>query len=155
MNNVIDRKDMPFSMRGNKKFKGLKEIITFIFVGGSTTMLEVSTMNLLWWTTGIYKGNINYLFKFITFVICSTFGYFMNKRLTFKAKSSLKDYFKYSSFFAFLSIIEAIIIAKFTKYPVHFVPIEVWANIVTISASSLTGILNFFVAKFLIFKKSN
>ncbi len=131
----------------------IKEIIAFIFVGSSNTLLEIGTMNLLWWLTGIYTGNINYLFKAITFLICSTVGYFLNQKVTFKSKSGLKDYLKYAIVLACLSLIEAVIIAEFTKISVSFVSIETWANLISIVASFLTGILNFFISKFIIFNK--
>lgn len=136
----------------NEKTKNFKEFLIFAFVGTSNTLLEAIVMNFLWWISGLYEGDINYLFKFITFVICSIAGYFMNQRLTFKSKSGLKNYFKYAILIGFLSFLEAVVIVQLTKIHVTFVSMLVWANIVSVIASTLIGLLNFFVSKFLIFK---
>lgn len=152
MNNVTKEKDFTALVENPKKLKKAKEFFTFVFVGTSNTILEALIMNFLWWISGLYEGNINYLFKFITFIICSIVGYFMNQKLTFKSKNGLKDYFKYAIVLGFLSLLEAIVIAEFTKIHISFIPILLWANIVSVMASGLIGILNFFISKFLIFK---
>lgn len=152
MNSTLKENISDIRVTHNTK-NSIKEIAAFIFVGTSNTLLEIGTMNLLWWLTGIYSGNINYLFKTITFLICSTVSYFLNQKVTFRSKSGLKDYLKYAAVLGCLSLIEAVIISEFTKISVSFVSIEAWANIISIIASFLTGILNFFISKFIIFNK--
>lgn len=136
-----------------KKFGEVKQFLTFMFVGAVNTSLEILTLNILWWITGIYSGNINYIFKFIALIICSVVGYMMNKKLTFKSKeNNKKAYTRYAIIFALLSFIEAIIIVEMTKISVSFVSIALWANIVSFFASATTGIANFGIAKFFVFK---
>lgn len=139
-----------------RKFSGIKEFLTFAFVGAVNTSLEILTLNFLWWATGLYKGNINYLFKFIALILCSIVGYSMNKKLTFKSKQEdKKTYIKYVVIFAFLSFIEAVMIAEMTKIPVRIIPIYIWANGVSFFASAVTGLANFVISKFIIFKDKN
>ncbi|MGL5614785.1 MAG: GtrA family protein [Sarcina sp.] len=130
-----------------------KELLTFMFVGAVNTSLEILTLNILWWITGIYSGNANYIFKLIALGICSVVGYFMNKKLTFKSNNDDKAYFKYALIFGILSFIEAIMIAELTKIQVSAISIVLWANLVSFFASATTGIANFIITKFFVFKK--
>lgn len=135
------------------RFLKLKEVLTFMFVGAVNTSLEILTLNILWWITGIYSGNANYIFKLVALGICSVVGYFMNKKLTFKSNNDDKAYFKYALIFGILSCIEAVMIAELTKIPVPAISIVLWANLVSFFASATTGIANFIITKFFVFKK--
>lgn len=114
-------------MRGiiiNKGLKDIRQVLIFALVGAVNTGLEILILNFFWWITGCYKGNINYLFKFIAFILCSVLGYLMNKKFTFKSREEdKKAYVKYAIIFATLSFIESVIIAEMTKIQMKIIPI--------------------------------
>lgn len=141
------------------KFKGEKlnsilQFISYASVGASNVIIDIIVLNILWKITGKCTGNVNYLFKFISFLIYSTTGYLLNKHVTFKSNGGIKAYFKYVALLAVLSAIDAIIIVHLTLIPID-IPITFWSNICALLASMTTGILGFLINKFLIFSKKN
>lgn len=135
-----------------KSSNSLLQLISYGLIGGSNFIIDIVVLNILWRVTGKFSGNINYLFKFISFCIYSTTGYLLNKHITFKSKGSFDAYFKYVGLLGLLSAIDAFIIVHLTVMPVN-IPIYIWSNICALLASMTTGILGFLINKFLIFKK--
>lgn len=68
------------------KNKGFIEFIKYASIGALNVLIDFLVLNLLWFLTGRYSGNINYLFKLISFSIYSINGYLLNRKFTFKTK---------------------------------------------------------------------
>ncbi len=100
--------------------------------------------------TGRYSGNINYLFKLISFSIYSINGYFLNRKFTFKTKNS--SYIQYASVIGIAAILNGIILSNLSSYNLLNVSQVLWSNISALIASMGTGILSFLINKFFIFK---
>lgn len=49
------------------KNKGFIEFIKYASIGALNVLIDFLVLNLLWFLTGRYSGNINYLFKLISF----------------------------------------------------------------------------------------
>ncbi|MCS4526205.1 GtrA family protein [Clostridium botulinum] len=107
---------------------------------------------MLWFLTGRYSGNINYLFKLISFSIYSINGYLLNRKFTFKTKNS--PYIQYASVIGIAAILNGIILSTLSSYNLLNVSQVLWSNISALIASMGTGILSFLINKFFIFKKN-
>ncbi len=59
------------------KNTGFIEFIKYASIGALNVIIDFSVLNLLWFLTGLYSGNINYLFKLISFLIYSVNGYIL------------------------------------------------------------------------------
>lgn len=112
-------------------------------------------MNILWASTGIQSGNFNYLFKLVSFSVYSTTGFFLNRKYTFHSSNTAgkSSYIEYVSTLGILSLIDAVILSKFTTLNIWNINPILWANIIDISAGAMTGTLGFLINKFIIFNK--
>lgn len=130
----------------------LIQFITYTMIGTSNVLIDIIVFNLFWAITGHYAGRINYLFKIISFAIYSTTGYLLNKNYTFKTKGKPASYFQYISLLAFLSFLDAVMIANFTIHRPFGLRRRTWGNICVLLAAMITGIFGFLINKFYIFK---
>lgn len=140
----------------NKKAYNLSSIIQFItyaLVGASNVIIDILVLNILWAVSGHYLGEINYIFKLISFSIYSTTGYLLNRKFTFKTKACAKSYFSYISLLAVLSFLDAIILVRLTELNPFHLPPEVCANASALFAAMITGVFGFVINKTIIFKK--
>lgn len=141
-------------MSNNKGFvKNIIEFISYATVGASNVLIDILVFNLLWKITGHSIGNINYLFKLISFSIYSTTGYLLNKNMTFKSSGEKGAYFKYASLLAFLSFLDAALIVKLTRFNIFHIKHILWNNICVLFAAMATGLLGYIINKFFIFAK--
>lgn len=141
-------------MSSNKRFiKNIIEFISYATVGASNVLIDILVFNVLWRITGHSIGNINYLFKLISFSIYSTTGYLLNKNMTFKSSGEKGAYFKYASLLAFLSFLDAALIVKLTKFNIFHIKHILWNNICVLFAAMATGLLGYIINKFFIFAK--
>ncbi|AJD30518.1 MULTISPECIES: GtrA family protein [Clostridium] len=127
------------------------EFIKYASIGALNVLIDFLVLNLLWSFTGMYSGNINYLFKLISFSIYSINGYFLNKKFTFKTKDS--SYIQYASVIGIAAILNGIILSNLSSYNLLNVSQVLWSNISELIASMGTGILSFLINKFFIFKR--
>ncbi|NFV12898.1 GtrA family protein [Clostridium sp. FAM 1755] len=134
------------------KNNGFIEFIKYVSIGVLNVIIDFSVLNLLWFFTGLYSGNINYLFKLISFSIYSINGYTLNKKFTFKTKNS--SYIQYASVIGIAAILNGIILSNLSSYNLLNVSQVIWSNISALIASMSTGILSFLINKFFIFKKN-
>ena len=100
----------------NVFISNLFQFISYAIIGGSNVLIDLSVFNILWKVTGLSQGNINYLFKLISFSIYSTTGYLLNKNVTFESNGTKSSYLKYVSLLAFLSFLDAVLISKLTLF---------------------------------------
>lgn len=138
----------------SKKLNTLLQFIYYALIGGSTFLIDIMVMNILWKVTGKSIGNINYIFKLISFIIYSSIGYQLNKKITFKSDNSNKSsYFKYASVVGILSLVDAIVVSNLTQLNIWSINNTLWANICNFGSSATTGIIGFLINKLVIFKK--
>ncbi len=141
-------------MSSNKGFfKNIIEFISYATVGASNVLIDILVFNFLWKVTGHSVGNINYLFKLVSFSIYSTTGYLLNKNMTFKSSGEKGAYLKYASLLAFLSFLDAALIAKLTRLNIFHIKHILWNNICVLFAAMATGLLGYIINKFFIFAK--
>lgn len=134
------------------KFKFLFQFIIYCLIGGSTFVIDIIIMNFLWYVSGKNVGNVNFIFKLISFSIYSTVGFHLNKRITFKSKSYSKtSYLQYISVVGLLSLIDAVVVSKLTLINIFSLSGTAWANICNLTSSAMTGILGFLINKFIVF----
>lgn len=131
----------------------LYQFVLYACIGGVNVALDFAVMNLLWHFSGRYSGNINYLFKSISFIAYSTNGYFLNKKLTFNAEGNSSSYLKYMSVLGAAMIANAFILSNLTMYNLLDTSPALWANICQLIASMTTGIASFLANKFFVFTK--
>lgn len=131
------------NLKGN-----IKQFILYALIGFSNVIIDFSILNILWKTTGIYKGSINILFKLISFVFYSLNGYYWNKKYTFKTDGS---FLKFASVLGIAAIINSIILSIMSLYNILGLSDLLWSNICALVASIITGIGSFLVNKLYIF----
>lgn len=139
--------------------RNIIQFLTYALIGSTNVLIDLIVLNILWHVTGMYRGNINYLFKLISFSIYSTTGYYLNKRYTFNhGKSTPKNtssYFGYVGLLAILSFLDAIIISNLTLIHFHHIHKELWANICAVFGAMMTGMIGFIINKLYIFRKQH
>ncbi len=60
------------------------EFLTYSLIGISNVLIDIFIFNLLWTVSGRTQGNINYLFKLISFSVYSTTAFFYDNTIVFK-----------------------------------------------------------------------
>ena len=135
------------------KLNPIIQFITYALVGASNTIIDIIVLNILWALSGHYIGEINYLFKLISFSIYSTTGYLLNRKFTFKTKACAKSYFSYISLLAVLSFLDAVLLVHLTQLNPFHLPPEICANASALFAAMLTGVFGFIINKTIVFKK--
>lgn len=139
-----------------KKKDEIKQFAIYTLVGCSNTVIDVVIMNLLWSISGTYIGNINYLFKLISFSVYSTTGYMLNKKFTFKSsEKNNSSYIGYVSTAGTITAIDTVLIALITQYNIFNLSDLIWANTVNLSVCAVMGFIGFLINKFIIFGNKN
>lgn len=126
------------------------EFVKYACIGAVNVAIDFGILELLMNITGIYKGYTLFVFNIISFIAYSINGYYMNKRFTFK--SSKSSYWKYSSVLASTMLLNGLILSTLSLHNVFNLKPVLWASICKAIASSTTGIINFIVNKFVVFK---
>lgn len=127
------------------------EFIKYVAIGTMNVAIDFGILELLMYMTGIYQGYTLFIFNAISFIAYSINGYIMNKNFTFKSNKS--SYFKYASVLAATMILNGFILSTLSMHNIFYLKPVVWASICKAIASSTTGIINFLVNKFVVFKK--
>ncbi|EJO5346115.1 GtrA family protein [Clostridium botulinum] len=133
------------------KNKSFIEFIKYAFIGSLNVLIDFLVLNLLWFFTSIYSGNINYLFKLISFSIYSINGYLLNSKFTFKTNKN--SYIQYASVIGIAAILNAIILSNLSSFNLLNISQVLWSNISALIASMSTGVLSFLINKFFVFKE--
>ncbi|MDO8726614.1 MAG: GtrA family protein [Candidatus Methanoperedens sp.] len=127
----------------------------FIFIGVANTLIDIFILNLLMFTSGIYKGDYLIIFNTISYSIGTSNSYILNKKWTFKDKS--KSYSKQFAVFVTVSLIGMVlnnaIIYSFTTYmsPAFGLGWVMWVNFAKIMGVGVVSIWNFIGYKTLVF----
>ncbi|MCB2294255.1 GtrA family protein [Clostridium algoriphilum] len=152
----------------NKKKQSLAQFVKYSVVGASNTLIEISILNILSYTTGITHGITLFFFNMIAFSIYSVCGYNLNKKFTFRETSPKGAYLQYASVLFFTMILNSLLLVLLTsRNPLihlmhnhlihnqrHIMNLNhLWLNISMIINSIVLGILGFLVNKFFIFNK--
>lgn len=142
-------------LKSLSKIKTFLQLACYALIGTSNIIIDVIVLNILWHLTGLYSGNINYLFKFISILVYSTSGYFLNRKFTFKAEASNKSYFRYVSLLFVLGIFDAKLLVLLNDMNPLKLQLNLCANFAAVLSSIITGSLGFVINKMIIFKKQH
>lgn len=142
-----------FSLSYSKSKNTLFELIKYASVGTLNVLIDFLILEILMVTTGIYKGFYLAVFNAISFIVYSINGYILNKKFTFKSEKS--SYFKYASILFCTMLLNSFILSTLTLYNLLGVKPLIWASLVKIFASMTTGLLNFIINKFFVFRKKD
>ncbi|WP_238903051.1 MULTISPECIES: GtrA family protein [Clostridium] len=142
-------------LKSLSKIKTFLQLACYALIGTSNIIIDVIVLNILWHLTGLYSGNINYFFKFISILVYSTSGYFLNRKFTFKAKASNKSYFRYVSLLFVLGIFDAKLLMLLNDMNPLKLQLNLCANFAAVFSSIITGSLGFVINKMIIFKKQH
>jgi len=148
----------------HKTKQSLTQFIKYSLVGGSNTLIDISVLNILSYTTGITHGKMLFTFNLIAFSIYSICGYNLNKKFTFRESSTKNAYFQYASVLFVTMILNSFILVLLTRRNplIHLLHRHhrnimhlnhLWLNISMIIGSIILGILGFLINKFFIFNK--
>ncbi len=138
-------------------FPVLKQFIKFLITGGLNSMIDLGTLNLLIYFTGISAGIGYSAFKSTSFLIAVTNSYFWNKYWTFRSSDGPRP-IEFVKFFMVnlvgfgINVGSASFIVNFIGAPAS-ISGEMWANIGAVSSVFLTLFCNFLGMKFFVFKK--
>lgn len=140
------------------KYQTLIQFLKFAFVGVINTAVDFAVLNLLMWTTGIYKGRWIILLNAIAFSVAVINSYIWNKFWTFKAKETEAGPQEFTKFLIISLVgigLNTGIVYFVTTYvpPILSISAPLWANTAKILATVLSLIWNFIGYKFLVFKR--
>lgn len=146
-----------------------KQFAKFFLVGVINTAVDLAVLNVATTITGIKDGSGFAIQKALSFFVAVLGSYFLNKRWTFKDKSSEDAGKKFSQFFAislggaFINTTAATLAVTYLKPEVNmafantsiapFLTDQIWVNIAALCGTALGLIWNFTGYKFLVFKK--
>ena len=140
-----------------ERFPFVKQGIRYVTVGVLNTLLDFTVLNLLMWTTGIYKGKWLLLLNLIAFSATVINGYIWNKRWTFEDKSNknAKLFINFLLVSVSGAVVNSTVVYLIATHVDPFFGIgnELWANIAKITAAVISVIWNFTGYKFIVFKK--
>ena len=125
------------------KNKNLVELITYIIVGGLTTLVNFVVY------FACTSANLHYLLaNVISWVVAVLFAYFANRKYVFKseANSQKTEFIQFVSLRAVTLIVESVLLFIFVQM------LLINENIAKIVVSVVTVIGNYVFCKFLIFK---
>lgn len=128
------------------------QFVKYALIGGSNFLINIIIMNILMKSTGIYKGNMLFLFQVVAFIAYSINGYFLNKKFTFKNVKRKNAYLAYISVMGPAAMFSAFLIRTLTLYNIFNLSSSLWANIIIVFASISIGFISFLINKFLVFK---
>lgn len=141
-----------------KKIKIVWQLAKFVVIGALNTFIDLGILGFLMWTTGIEKGGLYGLFKFISFSCAATNSYFWNKFWTFEKGTQLKGkefagFYFVSGIGALINVGVAVFLVNVVGPQFHIAPL-IWAGGVAPIIGVLCGFIwNFLAYKFFIFKK--
>lgn len=131
----------------------LAQIIKFLTVGVSNTLVDLGILNVLIFVTGTASGLPFTIFKGISFLVAVTNSYFWNKRWTFRSDRKV-----FSQFFtiAFIGLGLNVGTASFVVNiigPQFDLQERIWANVGALAGTLAVMTWNFTGYKFIVFKK--
>ncbi len=134
---------------------GIPEIARFLVVGGSSTVLEISILNILFHVTGVASGWYYSFFKASTFLLALLNSYFLNRGWTFRSES--RSVAQFSKFFVVniigltLNVSTASLIVNGVGPPTGVSEVA-WGNTGAVIAVFVVMIWNFLNYKFFVFR---
>jgi putative flippase GtrA len=129
-------------------------------VGVANTLVDFGVLNLLMWSSNIYRGEILILFNSISFSVAVIHSYAWNRLWAFKGSEKANIFSQFAQFLLItligLLINSAIVymISTWVK-PMFGMHIETWTNIAKVIATVVSLIWNFAGYKLIVFKKKN
>jgi putative flippase GtrA len=142
-----------------QKYPIIAQFSRFVVVGFMNTAIDFAVLNLLMWTTGIYKGKWIILLNAISFMVAVINSYFWNRFWTFRIKGPAMVPWQMSQFLV-VSLIGVVINSSIVYGLTTFIPPffglgkELWANLAKAAATGIALIWNFLGYKFIVFRKS-
>lgn len=135
----------------------LVEVAKFAIVGGLSTLIELSILNVLFVATGITSGIYYSIFKGFTFLVALFNSYFFNKFWTFgpggdQAHIEFAKFFISNMIGLLINVSTASLVVNAIGAPARVDP-ALWANLGAIIAVIVTMIWNFLAYKYVVFKK--
>ena len=137
-----------------KKIKELyykyEEIISYLIVGGLTTVVSLATYYLLVYTILNPKEAVELqIANIISWIASVTFAYFTNRKYVFKTKD--KIYFKEGINF-YLSRVSTLLLDMLMMY-VFVSVLKFDDKIIKLIVQIIVIVLNYVLSKFIVFKK--
>jgi len=143
-----------------RKISVVAQFCRYATVGVANTLVDFGILNLLMWSTDIYRGKTLILLNSISFLIAVIHSYIWNKLWAFKGTQKSGIFTQFTQFLVitligllFNSGIVYIISSQMN--PLFGLSIKVWTNIAKIIATAVSLIWNFIGYKFIVFKKKD
>jgi len=131
----------------------LRQIMKFVIVGVSNTLVDLMVLNFLIFLTGVASGLPFGVFKGISFLVAATNSYFWNKRWTFRSnKKVFVQFLTVSTVGLFLNVSTASFLVNIVQ-PQFGLSEKVWANVGAINGTLVVMTWNFIGYKFVVFKR--
>lgn len=130
--------------------KSVLEFVKYAIVGTSNVIIDFSILNLLMYTTSVYKGGLLIIFNIISFAVYSVNGYLLNRKFTFKSNDS--SYFLYAAVLGSAMLINSYILYFLSINNIMNINQVLWANAAKLFASVVSGVFSFLLSKNHIFK---
>lgn len=137
-----------------KLYKEHREIANYLIVGGLTTLISLAVKYALLFTILDAKNDVQLqIAVIISWIISVAFAYWANRKFVFESKS--KEYLKEIGLFI-SSRISTLLLDMFIMW--FFVSLlgmntNVWVIIWTIVSQIIVIVANYFLSKFIVFKK--
>lgn len=146
----------------SKKIRIVFQAAKFVLVGGLNTLIDFGVLNLLMWSTDIYKGSLIIGLNAISFLTAVTNSYLWNKFWTFKqdreAQVEKESIGKEFTQFVVVSLIgislNTAIVYLITTFinPISGLSPVLWANLAKVVATFISLAWNFLGYKFIVFR---
>ena len=131
----------------------LRQIIKFVVVGISNTLVDLAVLNLLIFLTGIASGAGFSFFKAVSFLFAVTNSYFWNRRWTFRSdKQVFTQFFVVSTIGLLLNVGTASFFVNILG-PQFGLSETIWANVGAVGGTLVVMTWNFLGYKFVVFRK--
>ena len=131
----------------------LQQIIKFVIVGVSNTLVDLAVLNTLIFLTGIASGGAFSLFKATSFLVAVTNSYFWNRRWTFRSdKQVFIQFFVVSTIGLLLNVGTASFVVNMLG-PQLGLSEKIWANVGAVGGTLVVMTWNFLGYKFIVFKR--
>ena len=141
-----------------KKFLWIFQAAKFLLIGALATLVDLGTLNLLIWISGIARGWWFSIFKGISFIVATFSKYLGDKFWAFEKMERKGIKREFSQFFV-VTLVGLIINVGVASLVINVfggqlgLTEKTWANIGGIFAAFLAGAWNFIGYKFIVFKK--
>ena len=131
----------------------LRQIIKFVIVGVSNTLVDLAVLNLFIFLTGIASGTPFIFFKGISFVVAVLNSYFWNRRWTFHSdRKVFIRFFMISTIGLLLNVGTASFLVNILG-PQFGLSEKIWANVGAVGGTLVVMTWNFLGYKFVVFKR--